>query len=176
MSPRLLRAGLAVAALTMMALSIILFVVVNAPHRSLAARQAMPRATVTLSGHTLSVELATTPAQWGRGLMGRARLAQGHGMLFVFPVEAQQSFWMKDTLIPLDILFFDNQGRLVSGWHGVQPCRHDPCRLYPSGVPARYVLELPAGSEAAMHLSKGASLGGLDALLPPPQGAPSGHR
>ena len=111
--------------------------------------------TVTLRGHVFGIELAVTPAEHARGLMDRKAMPAGHGMLFVFPDSQPRTFWMKDTLIPLDILFFDDAHRLVAMRADAQPCRADPCSLYPSEVPARYVLELNAGTAAKLGLRNG---------------------
>lgn len=113
------------------------------------------RATVTLQGHQFSVELATTPDEQARGLMERTFMAKDHGMLFVFTDDMPRTFWMKDTLIPLDMLFFDSQRRLVAIRADAQPCTTDPCMLYSSVVPARYVLELNAGMAARIGAHKG---------------------
>jgi uncharacterized protein len=101
---------------------------------------------VELHGHRFSVEFATDDASREHGLMMRTALAPDHGMLFVFPYQAPQGFWMKNTLIPLDILYFDTDRRLVSTQSNVPPCKADPCPIYPSNAPARYVLELSAGT------------------------------
>ncbi|MGH8111970.1 MAG: DUF192 domain-containing protein [Rhodanobacteraceae bacterium] len=110
---------------------------------------------VTLRGHRFTVALATTPAEQQHGLMDRTSMPPDHGMLFVFPVSQPLTFWMKNTLIPLDMLFFDAKRRLVAIQAGAQPCKADPCKLYPSNVPARYVLELNAGTAARLGLHKG---------------------
>lgn len=110
---------------------------------------------VVLDNHHFSVELATTNAMRARGLMDRTQLAADHGMLFVFARQAPQTFWMKDTLIPLDILYFDKDRKLVSMQLNVPPCKADPCPIYPSNKPAKYVLELQAG----MAVRIGASVG-----------------
>ncbi|HEX5354129.1 MAG TPA: DUF192 domain-containing protein [Rhodanobacteraceae bacterium] len=111
--------------------------------------------TVTLRGHAFSVEVAATPAQWGHGLMNRTSMPGNHGMLFVYPEAQPLSFWMKDTLIPLDMLFFDDRHRLVTIQGDVPPCRTTTCPSYLSGVTARYVLELNAGMAAKLGLRKG---------------------
>jgi hypothetical protein len=94
---------------------------------------------------TLSVEIADEPQERSRGLMERKSLPENHGMLFLFPEEQELSFWMKNTLIPLDILFFDHRGVFVSS-HSMEPCRGDPCPLYGSDAPASMALEVPQGS------------------------------
>jgi len=108
-----------------------------------------------LRGHTFSIELATTDAARQHGLMERTTLAADHGMLFVFANSAPQAFWMKNTLIPLDILYFDDARKLVSMQLDVPPCKADPCPIYPSHAAARYVLELAAGTSRRI----GAKLG-----------------
>ena len=82
-------------------------------------------------------------------------MSTDHGMLFVFPQAQPLTFWMKDTLIPLDMLFFDEAHRLVTIRTDVPPCKADPCPTYASTAPARYVLELNAGTAAKLDLRKG---------------------
>lgn len=114
---------------------------------------------VSLHGQRFSVEVATTPAEQAHGLMDRTSMPASHGMLFVFPEAQPLTFWMKDTLIPLDMLFFDDAHRLVAIHADVPPCKADPCQVYPSVVPARYVLELNAGTAAKLGLRKGDIIG-----------------
>lgn len=92
----------------------------------------------------LQVEIADTPEERSRGLMFRTELPEGRGMLFIFEEQQVRSFWMKNTVIPLDILFFDAGGRLVS-IATMEPCMEDPCLPYPSVGEAQYALEVPAG-------------------------------
>lgn len=110
---------------------------------------------VTLRGHTFSVELAATPEEQEHGLMDRKSMAADHGMLFAFPDAEPRTFWMKDTLIPLDMVFFDARRRAVTVLGDVPPCKADPCPIYPSTEPARYVLELNAGAAAKFGVRKG---------------------
>ncbi|MGH8159826.1 MAG: DUF192 domain-containing protein [Rhodanobacter sp.] len=103
---------------------------------------------VELHGQHFTIELATNDANREHGLMMRTTLPADHGMLFVFPDTAPRRFWMKNTLIPLDILYLDADRRLISMQLEVPPCKADPCPTYPSSGPARYVLELSAGTAA----------------------------
>jgi uncharacterized membrane protein (UPF0127 family) len=111
--------------------------------------------TLTLHGHSFQVQLATNDASRAKGLMLRKSLAPDHGMLFAFPYQAEQSFWMKDTLIPLDMLFFKKDRKLVSVQLDVPPCKADPCPTYPSSKPVTYVLELAAGTVARLGIVQG---------------------
>lgn len=103
---------------------------------------------------TIQVEIADEPREQERGLMFRDRLGPGHGMLFVFDRSKPLSFWMKNTLIPLDILFFDAHRQYISR-ATMDPCTEDPCRLYPSTKEAQYALELPAGTIARSGIGEG---------------------
>jgi uncharacterized membrane protein (UPF0127 family) len=113
---------------------------------------------VTLHGHRFTTEFATDDASRERGLMMRKELAADHSMLFVFPDTEPRWFWMKNTLIPLDILYFGADRKLVSMQLNVPPCKADPCPAYPSDAPARYVLELPAGTARRIGVQTGDAL------------------
>src|SRR5262245_34784886 len=95
---------------------------------------------VELKGERFTVELATTPQEQQLGWMFREQMDADHGMLFIFPSATTRSFWMKNTRIPLDIMYFDEQLKLVSVAEA-KPCRVERCPGYPSTGPARYVLE-----------------------------------
>ncbi len=100
-----------------------------------------------------SVELALTPQEQERGLMGRESLGQDKGMLFVFPQEGIYPFWMKDTLIPLDMVWMDSDGTVVFIGKDVQPCKADPCTIINPGKNARFVLEVDAGTADRIGLA-----------------------
>ena len=114
---------------------------------------------VELKGHRFSVEIADDDAERARGLMFRDSMEAGHGMLFIHERQEPRAYWMKNTRIPLDILYFDDARRLVSQQRDVPPCGlGNACPSYPSNAPARYVLELNAGEAARLGLANGAAL------------------
>jgi len=110
---------------------------------------------VVLKGQRFAVELAETQEKQALGLMFRDRLPDDRGMLFIFPSEGLRRFWMKNTRIPLDIMYFGADLKLVSVAENVQPCRTPRCPSYPSEGPARYVLELNAGKAEELGLQPG---------------------
>jgi hypothetical protein len=103
-----------------------------------------PRAVVEVGGEPWRVAVADTPQRRSRGLMGVTGLGGLDGMLFVWVDDVDGAFWMKDTLIPLDIAFFDSGGGLVDSLAMV-PCEEDPCPRYRAAGSYRYALEVPAG-------------------------------
>ena len=114
---------------------------------------------VELAGQRYSIEVAANDAERARGLMFRDALPADHGMLFIHERQEPQAYWMKNTRIPLDILYFDDARKLVSQQRDVPPCSlGDACPLDPSDAPARFVLELNAGEAARLQLNEGAEL------------------
>lgn len=91
-------------------------------------------------------EIAKTEQEQARGLMFREKLRDDEGMVFIFDDESVRSFWMKNTLIPLDILFFDQEGKLVDFKKNFQPCKSEKCESYLSKQKAKYVLEINPGA------------------------------
>ncbi len=96
-------------------------------------------------GKPLQVEIARTPTARARGLMFRATLPEDYGMLFIFERPGKNQFWMKNTLIPLDILWMDDRKRIIHIAYQVPPCKLDPCPLYGPTADSHYVLEVKAG-------------------------------
>ncbi|MCE7033541.1 DUF192 domain-containing protein [Lysobacter sp. GX 14042] len=114
---------------------------------------------VELAGERYQVELADDDRSRARGLMFRESMAADRGMLFIHDRADRQAYWMKNTLIPLDILYFDTARRLVSQQRDVPPCRPGgACASYPSEAPALYVLELNAGEAERLGLQNGVEL------------------
>jgi uncharacterized protein len=109
-------------------------------------------------GAAIQVELATDDATRAQGLMFRDHLAEDRGMLFLFPESGEYPFWMKNTLIPLDMIWIDDQRRVAHVSSNVPPCKADPCPNYPPNANAKYVLELAAGVAAKHHLANGQAL------------------
>ncbi len=108
-------------------------------------------AMLTLDGEPLRPELALTPGARSLGLMNRRR-APADGMLFVFPGPTRGGFWMKDTLVPLTIAFFNADGERVRKL-SMTPCRTDQCPIYDPGRTYRFALELRASDvRPAMRL------------------------
>jgi uncharacterized membrane protein (UPF0127 family) len=115
---------------------------------------------VELHGHHFDVELAADDATRERGLMFRDEMPADHGMLFLFDTPHELQFWMKNCRMPLDILYFDEKYKLVSMQQRVPPCRSagNDCPVYPSNAPARYVLELNAGTADKLGVEIGDEL------------------
>jgi uncharacterized membrane protein (UPF0127 family) len=99
------------------------------------------------------VEIARTREQLSRGLMWRTELDADAGMLFVFGDTAPRTFWMKNTPLPLDILFLDERGTVLNVAAATTPYSEAPVR---SAGPARYVLEVNAGFAAKHGIEAGA--------------------
>jgi uncharacterized membrane protein (UPF0127 family) len=123
-----------------------------------SASDALVPAVTFPDGHVVRVEIAADNELRAQGLMYRDQLRPGAGMLFFFPGDGEYSFWMKNTRIPLDIIWIDSDRRVVDAKFDVPPCRVDDCPSYAPDGRARYVLEV-AGGEARKHgLKKGDQL------------------
>lgn len=101
------------------------------------------------------VEVASTDSQRKVGLMNRTSMDDDKGMLFVFDKSGIVNFWMKNTLIPLDMVFINEKGIIESITHNAQPCKQTPCPLYNSYKSVRYVLELNAGVTERENIKEG---------------------
>ncbi len=101
---------------------------------------------------SFSIELALTSQQRSRGLMHRREMAQGWGMLFIYPDAQMRSFWMKNTLIPLDMIFIGSGGKIINIIASAEPMTRTPRK---SKGPARYVLEINGGAAERNGLRPG---------------------
>ena len=104
-------------------------------------------ATITVDGQELAVAIADKAALRSQGLMGVSDLGGLDGMLFIFEETTDVGFWMKDTLIALDIAFFDVGGVFVDAFT-MEPCAGEPCPVYDASGEYQYAVETPAGELA----------------------------
>jgi len=100
---------------------------------------------VSFSSIQIDAEIADTSTEIEKGLMYREILGENEGMLFIFDREKETSFWMKNTLIPLDMIFLNENKEIVHIVENAKPCNSSDCVLYPSGVPVKYVIEVNSG-------------------------------
>jgi len=128
----------------------------------------LPAVTVQAPKARLSLEIARTDAQRERGLMYRTQLAPHTGMIFVFARDEFVNFWMKNTLIPLDMIFIGADGtvRRVFGNVPVLHSQSSDDKIPLEGAQAKYVIELPAGEAAADGIARGTRLD-VSAVPPP---------
>ncbi|HRH93750.1 MAG TPA: DUF192 domain-containing protein [Candidatus Peribacteria bacterium] len=105
----------------------------------------------------LQVDIADTPQARSEGLKYITQMPEDRGMLFVFPQEQLLAFWMQDTKIPLDIVFFDAEGRFISGAE-MRPCTQDPCPRYTAAEPGMYALEANSGFRVKNGIGMGWTL------------------
>ena len=114
--------------------------------------------TVTLDGRTYKLELAVTDTQRANGLMGRKSLPADGGMLFIFPGPEHLSFWMKNCVMDIDVIYIDASGRVVSILEMKPPKPGTPesgLRRYPSGYPAQFAIEIAGGTAKDMAIKRG---------------------
>ena len=132
------------------ALSLVVIVAFAGAARS-DGLEALQIATAT-GTHDFQVEIARDEASRARGLMDRRFMPADHGMLFEFDREAPESFWMKDTYIPLDMIFISRAGVVTNIAANAEPLSE---RAIPSGPPCMAVLELNGGAAARIGLKVG---------------------
>ena len=98
------------------------------------------------SGAVYKLEVARTPEEQAQGLMFRESLPDRAGMIFLFNDKAPHRFWMKNTMIPLDMIWMDPDGKVLFVSADTPPCKADPCASYgPESTPAAQVLEIAGG-------------------------------
>ena len=126
---------------------------------SATTASAKPRATfVAPNGESGSLEIAATDAEREKGLMGRAGVPRGEGMVFVFDAPGEHSFWMLHCLTPLDLVWLDQAGTVVHLVEAAPICEAEPCPYYSSGASAAMVVEFGPGEARRMGIVPGATL------------------
>ena len=101
------------------------------------------------------VEVVSTQEELSKGLMFRKFLDEDSGMLFIFPEENFHSFWMKNTLIPLDIIWINSDNEIVFIKNNTQPCKEENCEIFTPDEKALYVLEINSGTANEIGLEVG---------------------
>ena len=109
-------------------------------------------------GRRFTAEIADTPERWARGYMFRREIGDSEAMVFVFPEAGFHPFWMKNTLVPLDMIWMDDAFTVVHLQDAAPPCRRDPCPSYGPPRKVRYVLEVRGGIAAREGLKIGERL------------------
>lgn len=138
-------------------LTLSLFLVISLTACKMPFSESRPTLTFSnLPDKQFSIEIVDTPENRSKGLMEREQLAADHGMLFLFPDYQKRNFWMKNTLIPLDIIYAkDNQITQILEF--VPPCEAEPCDLYPSTEEVNQALEFNAGTAKELGIKVGDS-------------------
>lgn len=115
----------------------------------------MEKLSVIIQGHEFKVKAAGEGFSGHRGLMLQFGLPKDEGMLFVLEKQEPQSFWMKNMLIPIDMIFIDENMTVVDINRNAQPCSAERCSSYLSSAPAKYVLEVNAGTCDSLNIRVG---------------------
>ncbi len=105
--------------------------------------------------HLVVAEIADTPERWQKGYMFRSEVREGEGMVFLFPQPDIHLFWMKNTLVPLDIIWMDDTRTIIHIEANTPPCKADPCPSFGPMRKTSAVLEVRAGTAAAQGLKSG---------------------
>lgn len=139
---------------------IVLVIGINAVFLSWQNQNPRVRLLTEAGEFDVEVEIADSPEEMRKGLMFRESLAEGEGMFFIYANEAILSFWMKNTLIPLDMIFLSRDLKVKHIQHGALPCPSDQthCPTYSSEEKVKYVLEVPGGYSKKIGLNLGDSI------------------
>lgn len=109
---------------------------------------------VCIENNCFNVEVVDTPESRQIGLMYREQMDEDNGMFFIFENEGNYPFWMKNTLIPLDIIWIDSSGKIVD-IKEADPCEADPCTIFYHVGSAKYVLEINKGLSTELGIEIG---------------------
>lgn len=113
---------------------------------------------ICFKNYCFNVELAQTPEELSNGLMYREKLDSDKGMFFIFDGAGEYPFWMKNTLIPLDIIWINEKKEVVFINENTQPCKENPCPTINPRKNAEYVLEINSGTAQKIGLNVGDAL------------------
>lgn len=123
----------------------------SAPTPAAATVRKLPTTQMTIAGKPFTLEMAIDPKDQERGLMFRQSMGDDEGMIFVFPNAAPRAFWMKNTTLPLDIAYLDAGGRVLN----IPRLVPRDLSSVPSAGPAKYAIELNAGTAEKIGLKPG---------------------
>ncbi len=143
--------------------ALLAFVACGAAPKPTPAPSATPAAgagprVVMPSSAVYALEIARTPEEQTQGLMYRESLPANTGMIFLFTDGGAHHFWMKNTMIPLDIIWMDGDGKVLFVSANTPPCKSDPCPTYGPEAPASTVLEIAGGLAGKEGVKAGAVL------------------
>jgi uncharacterized membrane protein (UPF0127 family) len=126
------------------------------------ARAELPTMPLTIAGHALVAEVASTDSQRGTGLMHRRMLPENRGMLFVFPDIALHGMWMMNTFLPLSVAFIDREGTIIN----IADMEPHTTNTHSAVRPAKYALEMNQGWFRKRGIKAGDKLQGLEKAPP----------
>jgi uncharacterized membrane protein (UPF0127 family) len=125
---------------------------------SVCARAELPETALTINGHKLTAEVASTDAHRSTGLMHRRMLPENRGMLFIFPDVAMHAMWMMNTYVPLSVAFLDSGGTIIN----IADMQPQTQNTHPAQKPAKYALEMNLGWFSKRGIKAGAKVEGLE--------------
>lgn len=125
---------------------------------SACAPAGMPETPLSVDGHKLTAEVASTEAQRSTGLMHRRMLPENRGMLFIFPDIAMHGMWMMNTYVPLSVAFLDRDGTIIN----IADMQPQTQNTHSAAKPAKYALEMNLGWFAKRGIKPGAKVEGLE--------------
>lgn len=134
---------------------IIIILILAAATFALITNEKEKQNQICFNNNCFFVELARTLEEQSQGLMFRESVEEGRGMLFIFEEERDYPFWMKNTLIPLDIIWLNKEKEIVFIKENARPCQQDPCPEIFPGQKAIYVLEIKGGVSKDINLKIG---------------------
>ena len=142
-------------ALFIVLLSSLLLVSCVSNEPNLALETAENLSEVCINENCFLVEIVDTDKSRATGLMYREEMDDNRGMLFIFDDLAVHNFWMKNTLISLDMIWVDEDYKVIYVEKMAQPCEEDPCEVYGTNAPSKYVLEINGGLSDQLGINSG---------------------